>query len=409
LIAERVLGQEPGSAHEIGDGVLLGRGKSATIRLTDRLASGSHARIAPTGERMMIEDLGSTNGTFVNGVQLSAPAALNHGDRIRLGESEFLFEQAPPMPPPPPPVVGNMPPPGANPPPPIPPDGETVAHDGLPAAGEPAAAAAQENTGSEGKTGAEPSFPAIPLLAAPVPERTLELADEAFGLDSPVPRPSPLRASPPPHPDSPLVGPQATERPAAPIRRRPRTTPAGYETPIAPPRGARRLRGFGGRSAGPPARGRLLLAGGVLAIAAIAVVVVLLHGGGGGGGGTPGSHRTPPAKQVSSTTPSPTAPARSAVTVTVLNGTAHAGLASQLSAKLVDDGFAKGAVGDTTSPTVTATTVGYTTGNRAAAEEVAGVLHLGRTSVVSLGSSAAASAGTRPAKVVVTIGANYPH
>jgi hypothetical protein len=151
------------------------------------------------------------------------------------------------------------------------------------------------------------------------------------------------------------------------------------------------------------------MAGGVLTIAAIALVVVLLHGGGGGGGAPSGGHRTPPAKQVSSTTPSPAAPARSGVTVTVLNGTAQAGLASQLSAKLVADGFAKGAVGDTTSPTVTATTVSYTTGNRAGAEEVAGVLHLSRASVVPLGSSAAASAGTRPAKVVVTIGANYPH
>jgi hypothetical protein len=51
LVAERVAGQEPGSAHDVGEGLVIGRAKGVSIRLSDPLVSGRHARVAPDGER----------------------------------------------------------------------------------------------------------------------------------------------------------------------------------------------------------------------------------------------------------------------------------------------------------------------------------------------------------------------
>ncbi|HEX2702823.1 MAG TPA: LytR C-terminal domain-containing protein, partial [Solirubrobacteraceae bacterium] len=102
--------------------------------------------------------------------------------------------------------------------------------------------------------------------------------------------------------------------------------------------------------------------------------------------------------------------ARSSITVAVLNGTTTAGLAGALSAKLVGDGFVKGAIADATSQTAATTTVGYTKGNKVAAEEVARQLRISRASVVpvtSTNDATASSAGPHP-QVVVTIGVQHP-
>jgi hypothetical protein len=86
-------GLRAGSAYDLSQGALLGRGDQADIRLEDTFASSSHARLVPQGEVMVIEDLGSTNGTYLNGEPLRGPQPLHVGDSIRIGDSEFTFER----------------------------------------------------------------------------------------------------------------------------------------------------------------------------------------------------------------------------------------------------------------------------------------------------------------------------
>ena len=76
-----------------GVGWLDASGDHADIVLGDTFASGRHARLEPQGEVMVLEDLGSTNGTYLNGEPLNGPQPLHPGDRIRIGDSEFAFER----------------------------------------------------------------------------------------------------------------------------------------------------------------------------------------------------------------------------------------------------------------------------------------------------------------------------
>ena len=59
-----------------GAPVLLGRGADATIRLDDDYVSTRHARIAASGDQWFVEDLGSTNGTYIGSQRLSQPTTL---------------------------------------------------------------------------------------------------------------------------------------------------------------------------------------------------------------------------------------------------------------------------------------------------------------------------------------------
>jgi hypothetical protein len=86
-------GLRAGSAYDLSEGALLGRGESADIRLEDTFASTQHARLVPQGDVIVLEDLGSTNGTYLNGEPLRGPQPLHVGDSIRIGDSEFTFER----------------------------------------------------------------------------------------------------------------------------------------------------------------------------------------------------------------------------------------------------------------------------------------------------------------------------
>ena len=79
-------------AYEIPDGATLGRG-DVEIQLDDPFASARHARISRQGHVLVIEDLGSTNGTYLNEEPLNGPQPLHPGDRIRIGGSEFSYIQ----------------------------------------------------------------------------------------------------------------------------------------------------------------------------------------------------------------------------------------------------------------------------------------------------------------------------
>jgi hypothetical protein len=86
-------GLRAGSAYDLSDGALLGRGDGADIRLEDAFASTRHARLVAEGDVIVLEDLGSTNGTYLNGEPLRGPQPLHVGDRIKIGDSEFSFER----------------------------------------------------------------------------------------------------------------------------------------------------------------------------------------------------------------------------------------------------------------------------------------------------------------------------
>ena len=93
LVVESAPGHESGLAYDIGDGAVLGRGDAAEIRLEDGFASSKHARLIRQGSVIVLEDLGSTNGTYLNEELLQGPQPLHPGDRIRIGDSDFTFER----------------------------------------------------------------------------------------------------------------------------------------------------------------------------------------------------------------------------------------------------------------------------------------------------------------------------
>jgi len=93
LLVERAPGHESGTAYEIPhEGATLGRG-DVEIQIEDPFASSRHARISRQGYVLVIEDLGSTNGTYLNEEPLDGPQPLHPGDRIRIGDSEFSYLQ----------------------------------------------------------------------------------------------------------------------------------------------------------------------------------------------------------------------------------------------------------------------------------------------------------------------------
>lgn len=87
------MGHRPGSAFDVSAGATLGRGDSADILVEDPFASSAHARIFPRGDFMYIEDMGSTNGTYLNGRQVESAERLNASDLIRIGDSEYRYRE----------------------------------------------------------------------------------------------------------------------------------------------------------------------------------------------------------------------------------------------------------------------------------------------------------------------------
>jgi len=71
----------------------IGRGSGNDVALPeDDYASTRHARIEPRRDGIWVEDIGSTNGTFVNGIRLTRERRLAAGDIVRVGETDLRFE-----------------------------------------------------------------------------------------------------------------------------------------------------------------------------------------------------------------------------------------------------------------------------------------------------------------------------
>ena len=84
-----------GDAHELdSSSVTIGRGPQNDVPIeADQFASADHARFEPRQDGVYVLDVGSTNGTFVNGGRLVEPHRLRPGDVVRVGETDFRFER----------------------------------------------------------------------------------------------------------------------------------------------------------------------------------------------------------------------------------------------------------------------------------------------------------------------------
>jgi hypothetical protein len=73
--------------------VTVGRGSQNVVSIDgDEFASARHARIEPRRDGVWVTDVGSTNGTFVNGIRIDRPRKLVAGDVVRAGETELRYE-----------------------------------------------------------------------------------------------------------------------------------------------------------------------------------------------------------------------------------------------------------------------------------------------------------------------------
>jgi pSer/pThr/pTyr-binding forkhead associated (FHA) protein len=89
------LTSDPPAEYRVGSSALLiGRSPHCDIRITTHFVSREHARILRDRQQVLIEDLGSKNGVFVNAVRVER-GALRHGDLVTIGETQFRFELEP--------------------------------------------------------------------------------------------------------------------------------------------------------------------------------------------------------------------------------------------------------------------------------------------------------------------------
>lgn len=88
-------GPTPGATFSLeGDQLIIGRDSSSGVAINDAEISRKHARLTFQGGKYVLEDLGSTNGTFVNGQRLASPVVLKPGDVVSFGEQIVLMYEA---------------------------------------------------------------------------------------------------------------------------------------------------------------------------------------------------------------------------------------------------------------------------------------------------------------------------
>ena len=92
LVAVTGGGLPSNERYDLFGGLSIGRSGDADVRIEDRFASSVHARIYSRGASYYVEDLNSTNGTFLNGGRLQGEAELSDLDEIKIGDTELRFE-----------------------------------------------------------------------------------------------------------------------------------------------------------------------------------------------------------------------------------------------------------------------------------------------------------------------------
>ena len=94
LVVVKSVDLQDGEGFELNSAQLtIGRGNQNDIPIaTDEYASARHARFEPRQDGVWVQDLGSTNGTFLNGTRLDRPRRLAQGDIVRVGETDLRYE-----------------------------------------------------------------------------------------------------------------------------------------------------------------------------------------------------------------------------------------------------------------------------------------------------------------------------
>lgn len=93
LVVKRSPSMRRGNMLKIRPGAILGRNpRKADVLIDDDKVSGLHARIQIKDEKFVVIDLGSANGTWVNGMQAGGPQALEQDDEIKLGDTVFVLK-----------------------------------------------------------------------------------------------------------------------------------------------------------------------------------------------------------------------------------------------------------------------------------------------------------------------------
>jgi pSer/pThr/pTyr-binding forkhead associated (FHA) protein len=81
--------EQKGVRHAIAEEVTLGRAAGCTVTVDDNYASQLHARVFQRDGALHVEDLGSTNGTYLNGRKITGPTPLKRGDHLKVGATVF--------------------------------------------------------------------------------------------------------------------------------------------------------------------------------------------------------------------------------------------------------------------------------------------------------------------------------
>jgi len=81
--------EQKGQRYGVDDEVTMGRAAGCTVTLSDNYASQHHARVFHRDGGLHVEDLGSTNGTYVNGAKVTSAVPLKRGDRVKVGATVF--------------------------------------------------------------------------------------------------------------------------------------------------------------------------------------------------------------------------------------------------------------------------------------------------------------------------------
>ena len=78
---------QAGLTRTVKDSVTFGRAEDADVLLDDPYASEFHLRFTAEEDRLVLQDLGSTNGTYLNGRRVSAPVTVSKGDAVQVGKT----------------------------------------------------------------------------------------------------------------------------------------------------------------------------------------------------------------------------------------------------------------------------------------------------------------------------------
>jgi FHA domain-containing protein len=254
-VLEVVGGRDRGARFTmVTDTLTIGRESEMDAVLSDPRASRRHARLYVQGDALIVEDLGSTSGTALNGVRLAGPAALRAGDRLRMGETELLVLWAPASAP----ITDEGPTVGAAP---------TDVAGGTAELGIPRTSTA----GAPHEYAPPPAPPPQPPPAQALPPYEAPAAPP--GYQQPPPPPGYQQPPPPPGYQQPPPPPGYQQPPPPPGYQQP--PPPGYPAPPPPP-GYAAPGAAGGWMARPGVERTLwLVVGGVAGLFAILVFVAL--------------------------------------------------------------------------------------------------------------------------------------